>query len=56
MFLGALLFFGGDDVPKFEPALRLKYKNIDRIIRKLRQIYQEKPSLFEIPAFAYKVY
>ena len=47
---------GGGDVPKFEPKVRLNYSNVDRIIRKLRLIYQEKPDLFNIPTFALKMY
>ena len=46
----------GDDCRNFEPIGRLSHSNVDKIIRKLRQIYQEKPDLFEIPNFALKVY
>jgi hypothetical protein len=49
-------YYCGGDVPKFEPKVRLNVRNIDKIIQKLRQLYQEKPNLFEIPTFAQKVY
>lgn len=47
---------GGDDWRNFEPIGRLNYGKVDRIIRKLRRIYQEKPGLFDVPTFAQKVY
>ena len=40
----------------FEPIKRLNIRNMDKIIQKLRRIYQEKPGLFEVPTFAQKVY
>ncbi len=48
--------FCGDDCRNFEPKVRLSYGNVDRIIRKLRGIYQETPDLFDVPTFAQKVY
>ena len=50
------MILGGDDVRNFELIGRLNYGNIDKIIRKLRRIYQEKPDLFEVPIFAQKIY
>lgn len=49
------VFNCGDDARNFEP-IGLSYSNVDRIIRKLRRMYQEKPDLFEVPTFALKVY
>src|SRR3989344_8164402 len=42
----------GDDCRNFEPLGRLNYRNVDKIIRNLRRMYQEKPEFFEIPTFA----
>ncbi len=47
---------GGDGWRNFEQRERFSYSNVDKIIRKLRRIYQERPDLFEIPMFAQKVY
>ena len=49
-------FIGGGDVPMFEPIKRLNYRIIDKIVRDLRRIYKERPALFDIPAFAQKIY
>jgi hypothetical protein len=46
----------GDDCRNFEQIGRFNYSNVDRIIRKLRRIYQEKPDLFDIPTFTQKIY
>jgi len=51
-----IILLGGDDVPMFEPVKRLNVRNIDRIIRNLRQIYKENPGYFDIPEFAQKIY
>ena len=51
-----LFNFGGDDCRNFEPLGRLNYSNVDKIIRNLRQMYQEKPESFEVPTFAQKQY
>ena len=50
------LFSGGDDVPKFEPAKRLNYRIVDKMVRDLRRIYKENPALFNVPTFAQQQY
>ena len=47
---------GGDDVPKLEPIRGLHYSRVDKIVRDLRRIYKENPTLFDIPTFAQKQY
>ena len=47
---------GGGDARNFEPIVRLSYSNVDKIIRKLRRMYREKPALFDISTFAQKIY
>ncbi len=42
-------FVGGDDVPKFEPKKRLKFKDIDKSIQELRAIFKVHPEWFETP-------
>jgi hypothetical protein len=50
------ILFGEDHIPILEPIRRLNYRIVDKIVRDLRRIYQEKPNLFDIPAFARKIY
>jgi len=40
---------GGNDVRKFEPKVRLKFKDIDESIQELRRIYKVHPEWFEVP-------
>ena len=40
---------GGDDTRNFEPKARLKFKDIDKSIQKLRAIYKVHPEWFEVP-------
>lgn len=40
----------------FELVNRLNIRNIDSAIRKLRKLYKENPSYFDIPEFAQKAY
>lgn len=40
---------GGDDAPKFEPKMWLKFKDIDKSIQELRAIYKVHPEWFEVP-------
>ncbi|OGZ41476.1 MAG: hypothetical protein A2W41_04535 [Candidatus Ryanbacteria bacterium RIFCSPHIGHO2_01_45_13] len=47
---------GGGDVPKLEPIKRFNFRSVDKIVRDLRRIYKENPTLFDIPAFAQKQY
>lgn len=46
----------GGGVPMLEPIRSLHYSRVDKIVRDLRRIYQENSTLFDIPAFARKVY
>lgn len=39
----------GDDVPKFEPKVWLKFEDLDKSIQKLRAIYKIHPEWFEVP-------
>ena len=43
------LFYGGDDLRKFEPKKRLKFEDIDNSIQELRAIYKIHPEWFEVP-------
>jgi len=47
---------GGGDLRKLEPVKRLNFRCADKIVRDLRRLYKENPVLFDIPAFARKVY
>lgn len=49
------IFKCGGDVPKLEPR-RLYFRSVDKIVRDLRRIYKENPTLFDIPTFAQKQY
>ena len=46
---------GGGDARNFEPK-RLDFRSVDKIVRDLRRIYKENPTLFDIPTFAQKQY
>ena len=50
------LVCGGGDVPMFEPIGRLKISQVDKMVRQMRQIYKERPNLFDVPDFAQKIY
>ena len=44
----------GGDVPKLE--LIRSFNRVDKIVRDLRRIHKENPTLFDVPAFAQKIY
>jgi len=53
---GLVQIIGGGGVRNFEPMEWLSYSYVDRIIQKLRWIYQEKPESVEMSTFAQKQY
>ena len=49
IFVLAVPFLRGDDVPKFEPKRWLKFKDIDKSITELRKMFKVHPEWFETP-------